>query len=72
MEALQLLHNEQSINTIRIKNTYTFEDRHMKWWEKQFRSLIAPPGGMPGYNVVPHEAKWIGARAFDAAEEALE
>ena len=57
---------EEAWEMERIKNTYTFEDRHMKWWEEQFRSLIAPPGGMPGYGVVPHEAKWIGERAYDA------
>ena len=38
-----------------IKNTYTFEDRHLAWWENLFKS-IAAPGSLPGYGVVPHEA----------------
>ena len=33
-------------------NTYNFEDRHMQWWKRQFRGLIAPPGSLPGYGAV--------------------
>ena len=55
---------EEAWEMERIKNTYTFQDRHMSWWEKQFKALIAPPGSFyGGIHVVPHEA--IDIRTFD-------
>lgn len=59
---------EEKVEIERQKNTWTFTERHLKNILKKWEKWIFPPGS-PTWSSIPHEAKWIGERAYDAFVE---